>query len=148
MVAFFFKKNKSINQFKNRSKLFDGFKMKHVRAIEAHVNSLNSEQLFDLGYYALHVSTLILRKITLCIHANIDFQFWANRIANATHNIPSKLQQKNMIYLREDIIKTLTVIYNLQEQTYLKGLDMNPMLDFKEYLKASNDFLPKEYVRS
>lgn len=148
MVSFFFKNNKNLNQLKNRSKLFDDFKMKRVSAIEAHVNSLNSEKLFDLGYYVLHVSTLILRKITLRIHSNIDFQFWANRIANATHNIPCKLQQNNLIYLREDIIKSMTVIYNLQEQTYLKGLDMNPMLDFKEYLKASDDFLPKEYVRS
>lgn len=96
--------------------------LKNVTNLEVTLNNLNNNQLFDLGYIVLFESLLAIRKLTSEIE---DSYIWIKMITNATHNIPLKLKETDISFLKEEISKAITILYNLASSKLGKTLSIS-----------------------
>lgn len=71
--------------------------LKNVTNLDVTLDKLNNNQLFDLGYIVLFESLLAIRTLTSEIE---DSYIWIKMITNATHNIPLKLKESDISFLK------------------------------------------------
>lgn len=103
--------------FKNKN-----IDLKNVTNLDVTLDKLNNNQLFDLGYIVLFESLLAIRTLTSEIE---DSYIWIKMITNATHNIPLKLKESDISFLKEEISKAITILYNLASSKLGKVLSIS-----------------------
>lgn len=103
--------------FKNKN-----IELKNVVNLDETLNRLNDNELFDLGYVVLFESLLTIRTLTSEIEKS---HIWIKMITNATHNIPLKLKESDTSYLKEEILRAITILYNLTSSKLGKILSIS-----------------------
>ncbi|HDX9654906.1 hypothetical protein [Bacillus sp. GL1(2024)] len=70
----------------------------------------------------LFESLLTIRTLTSEIEMS---HIWIKMITNATHNIPLKLKESDTSYLKEEILRAITILYNLASSKLGKILSIS-----------------------
>lgn len=84
--------------------------LRDIPNLDVVMNKLNDKELFDLGYVVLYESLIAIRSLT---SEKENGDIWIRMITNATHNIPIKLKVSETSFLKEEISKTITILYSL-----------------------------------
>ncbi|PEB42269.1 hypothetical protein [Bacillus pseudomycoides] len=101
--------------------------LKNVVNLDENLNELNDNELIDLGYIVLFESLLAIRSLT---SEKKDGYIWIRRITNATHNIPLKLKASNTSFLKEEISKTITILYSLASSELGRSISPQGIVNF------------------
>ncbi|PDY14128.1 hypothetical protein COO16_03970 [Bacillus pseudomycoides] len=91
-------------------------KLRGFPNVDVVMNKLSDKELFDLGYVVLYESLIAIRSLT---SEKENGDIWIKMIANATHNIPIKLKVFETSFLKEEISKTITILYSLASSKFL-----------------------------
>ncbi|PEM69303.1 hypothetical protein [Bacillus pseudomycoides] len=97
--------------------------LRDIPNLDVVMNKLSDKELFDLGYVVLYESLIAIRSLT---SEKEDGDIWIRMITNATHNIPIKLKVSETSFLKEEIPKTITILYSLASSKLGVFLPISP----------------------
>jgi hypothetical protein len=85
-----------------------------ITNINIQIEELEKEKLIELGYFVLKESLLVLRHLPDKLLK--DKECGVYRISNATHNLPMKLWKREERFLREEIMRVLSIFFALSQK--------------------------------
>lgn len=114
--------------------------------LDTTLESLNDEQLIEIGYVLIYEAMLLLRRFDPRFDYNNSLAFWVREISDSLHNIPVKLQKKDTKFLKEEIETAITILYNFE--TIEKGkLSRHSCINCLPHLNYNSDTKQNEFTR-